>query len=294
MNDLTILVNSCDKYADAWEPFFFFFNLYGGPLKSFPVVLAAETKQYNNKYFNVKTIHFPLHKQFGFQLLHIVNQINTEYVFLLLDDFFLLSPVCEDSFKSIWQFALLNKDVGYLRLPRKQSITEEKEGDFFNVDLDRERLYIGTATLWRRDYLLRILREHESIWDFERYSVIRARQYPERIMRYNSKHPPIYCFAHPSSLDNGGRLVGEGYGIVRGKWLPSNKALFEKYGLNVNFDNPGWYKEGVKPQKTFWEAIIESYAQKKGLIGKICRRIAKFKRNIDKKRKEKLIKLSSY
>ena len=35
------------------------------------------------------------------------------------------------------------------------------------------------------------------------------------------------------------RAIKYGYGITHGQWLPKNKELFEKFGIEVNFDNLG-------------------------------------------------------
>ena len=91
-----------------------------------------------------------------------------------------------------------------------------------------------TAVVWRREFLLKLLRDHESIWQFEWYCTFRAKKFfPDvRIMQYNERYPIIFHYYVK---------IEDGYGITESKWLPKNKELFEKYGIPVNYDNLGWY-----------------------------------------------------
>ena len=54
-NDVTILVNSCDKYEDAWEPFFVLLEKYwiDHPRK---ILLNSETIEYDGSLKYVKTV----------------------------------------------------------------------------------------------------------------------------------------------------------------------------------------------------------------------------------------------
>ena len=45
-NDVTIIVNSCDKYECAWEPFFKLFKINWPECESFNIILNTEEKKY--------------------------------------------------------------------------------------------------------------------------------------------------------------------------------------------------------------------------------------------------------
>ena len=51
-NDVTILVNSCDKYEDAWEPFFKLFSIQW-PECPYKIILNTESKNFSCDYLSV-------------------------------------------------------------------------------------------------------------------------------------------------------------------------------------------------------------------------------------------------
>lgn len=93
-------------------------------------------------------------------------------------------------------------------------------------------LIVGMAAIYRKDYLFKILRKHENVWEFEYYASIRSKRFKEKVLQYNNKNPEIFVYNDEEE---------SGLGIKYGKWLPRNHELFEKYGISVNFDNLGVY-----------------------------------------------------
>ena len=92
---------------------------------------------------------------------------------------------------------------------------------------------------------------HESPWEFEKYGSYRSKKYNQKIMIINNMYgimPPVFDYDVE---------IKYGHGLTLGQWLPKNKELFEKYGIDVNFDNLGInykiYEEAinlpVKPEK---------------------------------------------
>ena len=57
-NDVTFLISSCDKYEDAWHPFFKLLHVHGGAI-NYPIVLNTETKSYSSDFFDVRVINTP-------------------------------------------------------------------------------------------------------------------------------------------------------------------------------------------------------------------------------------------
>ena len=67
-------------------------------------------------------------------------------------------------------------------------------------------------------------------------------------MQYNENYPIIFDYRVN---------IAEGYGITESKWLPKNKDLFERYGIEVNYDRLGWYvPHGSKPDPITIRNII--------------------------------------
>lgn len=235
-SQITILVNSCDLYEDAWDPFFHLLKIQW-PTCSYDMVLNTETKVYNCNIFNVKTVCSGK-KPWSKRLLYCLNQIDTEYVLFFLEDQFLRKPVNEFWWDRIVEYMNANPDVGVIFPRHTGKQTKNYEEDFFPRDYVTDKFRIvGMVALYRRTYLKKILRKHESAWDFELYASLRSKKYDEKVLQYNNKNPEIFVYDDQ---------IQKGYGITQRKWLPRNKELFEKYGIKVNFNNLGIWNPEIK------------------------------------------------
>lgn len=228
--DVTFVICSCDKYEDAWHPFFELLHIYGGDLHH-PLVLNTETGHYSSPHFGIRVINTPGKATWSQRLRNVLNQIDTEFVFLLLEDFFLQSPFRHDCFDTVLQYMRAHPEVGVLHTTPTGKIPVLPEEMFFERSFPQNNITV-TAVLWRRNYLLKLLRDHENIWEFEWYAGIRAKNYPEKVMQYNERFPVIFDYRV---------VISEGYGITGGGWLPKNRELFEKHGIDVDYERLGWY-----------------------------------------------------
>lgn len=287
-NQLTVFVNSCDYYSDAWYPFFTFIDLFGGKLKEYPIVLAAEKKDFSYEGLNLTVLKYKRNKTWGERIIHELSRIKTEYIFFDIEDYFLLKPFDDSLFQIAINYMIDNPNVGYMKL----SNTPDDSIDDYSITerpLPDNRLHMSTS-IWRTEYFIKLLRKHESIWDFERYSCIRAQNYPYKCVQFSSKKP-CYEYQQPRSINNGSSIIGDGYGIVRGKWLTSNVDLFAKYNIEVDFSNLGFYKP--KPQNEVEnksQSFFEKFRSKSKLIKKVDNRVKKYKRKKEKKKREKSFK----
>ena len=89
---LTILVNSCDAYEDLWMPCFTLLKRYW-PDPDTAIVLNTETKQYRMDGLHIDCANFPEGDSYGARIRNALKHIHTEYVLLMLDDFFLRQMV---------------------------------------------------------------------------------------------------------------------------------------------------------------------------------------------------------
>ncbi len=93
---------------------------------------------------------------------------------------------------------------------------------------------INTQTaLWRREWLLDLIRDHETPWEFEMYAPVRSKRTSKKVLQINNTNgvmPGIFHY---------GIDVKDGYGIYAGKFLYKNKELFDRYGIQVNYENLG-------------------------------------------------------
>lgn len=234
-SEITILINSCDLYKDAWEPFIKLFYIQWNDCP-YPIAINTESIEYNGEYSeNVKTFFSP-NKDITWsgRLRSCLEKIETEYVLFILDDYFVQNPVAVDVFEHAHELMRNNKSIGMAALSYGASNVEDgnfEDEFFYSRIINKKNKIWCRINLYRKDYLLKIIRDHETIWEFEQYAAFRAEKLPYSIIQQKSSVPE--CFTFYVKFE-------DGYGISLRKWLPRNKELFEKYGIEVNFDNLGF------------------------------------------------------
>lgn len=257
--NVTVLVNSCDKYEDAWEPFFKLLKLQW-PDCPYDMVLSTETKSYDCDCFNVKTINSSPKSSWSSRLKNVINQIETEYILFFLEDFFLLEKVRVDIFERALELIESDREIGLITFDKRRwgtAFPAETDYDKCFVELkkgakNRTNVLVG---LWRKDYFLRLLVGDENPWEYEKNSNIRSRYAGFKIytQNYEASSPAFrYCM---NPID--------GYGITLGKWLPKNKELFEKNGIyGINYNNLGVFEEETSYEKIQNEIQQENQKRK--------------------------------
>jgi hypothetical protein len=245
--DITIIVSSCDAYADCWDPFFQLFARYW-PGAAAPVILITDEMDYASSQVEVRTFRAAEGQggrryRWGWNLKRCLKSIDTPLVLYLQDDYFLRAPVDENQ---IMEFA------GYLA---GRSWTHEStmciglcprssHGPFHLTEypllweVDRQARYRFSLQpcLWNREELLRQIHPSDTAWDFEEKSHWRARRAQSRVLTVNR---------HIFRPD--GRLIypfDPGGGIIRGRWERDNVVeLFKENGIQMDFSRRGFADE---------------------------------------------------
>lgn len=187
-----MILSSCDNYEDTWAPFFICLKKYWTSFEM-PIYLSTETKNTN---FTGCDIRCPLsggnvYKQWSERLEKLLNYIEEDYILFMLDDFWLTERVDEQFLWKVLDYMKSNKDIGFVCL--KQEIKDycsDKEKanavdceypDIWEYKPQKSFRITTQAGLWRKDYLKKILRRHESAWYFETRATWRSRFYSERV-----------------------------------------------------------------------------------------------------------------
>lgn len=242
MKDCTILVNSCDKYEDAWDPFFRILKMQW-PECPYDIVLSTETKSYKSDLLNVKTINASPNLSWSSRLKCTLKQIETEYVLFFLEDFFLLEKVQTDVFNLALDLIKSDKSIGLV------SFNKKNLGAVFPIEPNYANLFVelkkknNTRTnvlvgLWRREAFLKLVIDGENPWEYERNSNIRSKYTGFKIytQNYETSFPAFRYCMNPK----------DGYGITGGKWLNKNREFFESKGIfDVNYDNLGVFEDSI-------------------------------------------------
>lgn len=261
MQRLTILVNSCDKRSDAWVPFFELLHIFWKDCP-YEIVLNTESKDFEYDKLNVRVIHTG-NLSWGKRFKTVLNQIDSEYILYFLEDFFLMSDVSTDAFNEAFELMQNDKSIGFIGLKYNKELTfldgsHHTNGRHF-IPKDELKLWHrvnNQVGIWRKEWLLKLIREHETPWEFDNYASIRSKKDSYKVLLINNTADGI-----PSVFDYGVD-VNLGYGIYAGKWLKNNKTLFERYGIEVDFEHYGWYDENEKEVRKYSKIKLMLYPLK--------------------------------
>lgn len=172
-NKFAVLVVSCDKYSDLWDPFFkLFFKFW--PDCPFNIYLLSNYKITN--FPKVKTINIGEDISWSDNLYKGLNLLKEDYVFLLLEDLFLTDFINTNKILNLFNL-VLNIDANYLRiipLPKP----DKKYSELIGL-VSKGTLYRATSAncIWKKKVLLKLLKTNETAWDFEIIGSIRSDEY---------------------------------------------------------------------------------------------------------------------
>ncbi len=207
-NNIDIVVISCDNYSDVWPYFFnnFFDNWKDCPLE---VYLISNKKTFNHE--KVKNINIGEDISWSTNLKKGIKSLKKEYVVLFIDDLIINKIISNNFFLKISNWVLQN-DPNCLRL----HISSQPEYfDGFVGKLPKKTPYkISTMpSIWKRSFLLKILKNGESAWEFEILGSKRA-------------------FSYGKFFSLNESLINYDNSIIKGKW---QRIIAKKLKIRGNF-----------------------------------------------------------
>ncbi len=214
-NHLSILILSCDRYADIWPHFFTLFYKYW-PDCPWRVFLGTNKIKLNDP--KVVSLSIGEDANWADSAQKIVEKIPTDYFLVLLEDFFIRKTIMTNE---ITNCLLLLKELkgGYLRLrpfpkpdrhiPAYPAIGMIEENAPYRLALQ--------AALWKKDVFLRLVQPGETAWDMEVKGTERSRSIPEA----------FYC-----TWDT---TIHYRAGITLGKWSPVGLKICQEEKMQIDF-----------------------------------------------------------
>ncbi len=264
LQNLTILLSSCDKYEDLWEPFFKLFKKYGGELASCPIVLNTESKQYSYEGLNITCPNnYTENIEWGRRLRQTLETINTDYVLFVLDDFFLQKPADCDTISQCIKWLDENKNVGAFNLTPIEPANKEHEifKNFCYMPVKMNYRFNAQVCIWRKNVLYDSILDIESPWDWEVYGNQRNQYIFKHCelyaLKYNAPAPYDYNFVIYEQSTPKNIVVHSA--IMRGKWdLSCIETCFKENDINIDYSIRGLYKpETNKPNNKIKEFILK-------------------------------------
>lgn len=182
-NEMSILVNSCDKYSDCWPVFFEILKKSWPNAKNYKIYLNTETKKYSNDYFDIKVLNALQNKSdklyWGERLIDCINRIESNYILFLLEDFFFEERVNEDILDSAFNLISERKDIAAITLitvnDKKNVISKNENLCGFKIR-DKKTFFKLNAspTIYDKRILLDYTLKTDSIWEWEYFGSIRT------------------------------------------------------------------------------------------------------------------------
>lgn len=232
--DCTLLVSSYDGGEDLWPGFFTALTTQW-PELDLPIVLNTESKSCSFPGLDIKTFSFypGTPPKWGERLIKTLQQIDTEYILLFLEDFWLTAPVDDAFFRKCLGYMRANPDVATLsfkptpgpniqdgRFERFERRPQKPEQQF------HYRLNCQVA-IWRRKRLIEFIRPFEDPWQWELFGSRRSTRYPDAFYTLIEGEKEAFPY-------------DDGHIVTHGRWnMPFAKPLCEYYGLTPDFSIRG-------------------------------------------------------
>lgn len=208
--DCTVLVCSCDKYADLLRPFSDLWRKFW-PDCPFDITLVTETAPSTPLCFD-RVIACGPGGNWCSRLVVALGQTKTPYVLMLCDDYYLAKPV--DTSLMLKRLSQIKSfDAANLRMipnptPKANNSTP------FGHDTDLSRYKTNTAYciatqsgFWNREFLLALADGKSSIWEFERYGSFDPLTAGKRLLVSPKKEFPFVDAVHKGHWEKFGLAV---------------------------------------------------------------------------------------
>ncbi len=251
----TVLVNSCDAYEDCWQPFFSLLKRYWPDLDA-PVVLNTETKSFSIEGLTIRSegvgsADGKTAMPWAARLARVLGTLDTEFVLMTLDDFFIRQPVNTAVISEITG-TMRQENIGHVMLSAPHS-PFFRTGHSILVDKGQRSPYRVSLQvgLWRPGCLMRYLRMHENPWQTEIYGTKRSWRAKERFCALDPRY--VASEGLPMTYDDTG-------GLARGRWYREKvEDLFRENSIVVDFDKRGWYRPGIDtlPNRPLWRRALD-------------------------------------
>lgn len=273
-----VIVCSCDAYEDIWDPFFLLMDKYWKDIP-YKVYLNTETINYNKKFenFSVESLTLPSEYKkekttWSQRMLSVLERIEEEYVFILIEDFFLRERVQTELFEKLINQMDSDPLMSQIQFFGTRLNCDNYRQNVISDKIEIEEIVSGKAkvvfvpTLWRKETLVKWMRPHESIWAFEACGSKRAYRwkYPEKVYRISS--PAIFNYLWEK----------ECYCVVNGKWMmhPLLTSLFKENDIEIDYN-----KRGTITMEEWGSVDMKTLIKRNGFWGtakKVISRIKSF------------------
>lgn len=165
---ITCLIFSCDKFSDLWDGNLKMFR-ENWPERDFETYIVTD-KPTDRTFPDVKIIAAGADMEWSDRLKYALDFVKTDYVFVTLDDYFLIEKVDNVKMENYLQL-MITGGYDYLRFfPRPKGATREQLSGWKGVyHVDESYAYSVNlySCYWSKAFLEYTVREPKNAWMFE-------------------------------------------------------------------------------------------------------------------------------
>lgn len=252
-NSYSILINTCDKFEDCWNPFFKLWSIYWPDCHG-KVYLNTEHKDF--MYLGLKINSLKVCKKndvSNYQkvkwsqcLRWALDEIDTELILYMQEDYFLKDSVKNDIVEKYVELMCNNPEIKCIHLT-DQAVRAKSKSKYENLDTVeyKQRYRVSCqAALWRKSELRELIREYEDAWEFEEFGSMRSAIMKGDYYVVKSNYVKLNQFEIIPYIFTG---------IIQGRWYEETVPLFQKHGIFVDFSKRGFVNNA--PAKPFTKRL---------------------------------------
>ena len=225
--ECTVIVGSCDKYADVLKPFIALFRKFW-PDCPFEVVLVTESDPHVSGFD--RTIACGGGMNWASRMERALEEISSPAVLMLCDDY-LLSSAVDTALVLLRLSQMRSLDAVNMRLipnpEPKSGNARSAEFGLFEYRKDTAYCIATQAGFWNREFLKGLLLGKASIWEFERHGSFQVGDEKRPLLVTPTKEFPFVDAVH------------------KGCWEDFGVAVCRANGIEIDFS-----KRGLPPFKT--------------------------------------------
>ena len=219
-----ILILSCDKYSDLWDPFFELFRKNWSDCP-YQIYLGSNQIKYG-RYEEVRNILTGTDVDWSTSFRKILEQIPEEYIFVWLEDIFITAKMPTGIFESVFRF-MAERGANHIHFRPVPKTKNNIENNTYGVYEKQMPYKVNLVGFWKKEYLLKLLLSGENAWNFEIFGSYRA-----------SFDSGFYC------LNN--QLFDFINIIDKGSWIPASLKYCDVNGIKLEVGKRKQIKHATK------------------------------------------------
>lgn len=231
----SLIVLSSDGYSECWDSLFQLFKKNFKKIGENEIILSTNTKSYSHPDLNINVLTHGKTTSWSKRLRLSLEKAKSDIVFVVVEDFFLTKEMNTDIFDQLLNQIKTNPKIDHIRLLLTRDRTETIPSKYPYLDKIHKKArlrFTYLPGLWKKEVLLRYVKDYESPYMSERIGDYRSYVYNDG----------FYCVSK-SYVQEKGELYDcpTSGAIFKGKWAKWVPDFLESQNINnIDFSIRGF------------------------------------------------------